>query len=172
MIFFYLCPWFRQADTFAFVVSCHYNNILVIDIMILKHPVIFMRHGWLCIVTHKIKSSQCKNNFTFSLNFNDMGLITQLCHLSSSSNKNYCKMFNCVYLACLSVVLALPPPHEYPTPAPAPVVPQSRPHSDCIAKPSRSAFGHSTGIFFIWAIFFLISDFEAEFCQALAPHPP
>ena len=131
MIFFYLCPWFRQADTFAFVVSCHYNNILVIDIMILKHPVIFMRHGWLCIVTHKIKSSQCKNNFTFSLNFNDMGLITQLCHLSSSSNKNYCKMFNCVYLACLSVVLALPPPHEYPTPAPAPVVPQSRPHSDC-----------------------------------------
>ena len=67
MIFFYLCPWFRQADTFAFVVSCHYNNILVIDIMILKHPVIFMRHGWLCIVTHKIKSSQCKNNFTFSI---------------------------------------------------------------------------------------------------------
>merc|ERR1711955_91719 len=39
------------------------------------------------------------------------------CHRVVREETHYYKMFNLVYLACLSLVLALPPP-EYPTPAP------------------------------------------------------
>ena len=40
-------------------------------------------------------------------------------HLPSSCNRYYYKMYNLVYLASLSVVVALPSPPVYPTPAPA-----------------------------------------------------